>query len=501
MIAAKIERELLGFVPGVERREMKFDDVWQLYNEVSGNRHLLKELIQRGLIDVAELRKMAVKDLEYSLKEGAKDENKLSTQYQQYTASTAQGNSRVAISSQSGEIDPNIPSAPPSEDVEVDEGKIYQQTNNLPFPVDASPSSSDAHLDIIAKYSLQESNWSSHIFKRWPTLITSPRDQSSSTLSSISFSSSSHHTSRGHYSHSNHASSAGAGQERRTLLFRMRLYSSFLMAFIGIPAALISAALNKDAELEDMSFEEALEDGICELSIGPSALVSPMIIRGKCSEFIHRTGTTFDQFVEKNGRILLDEGLIDPSLLSPLFFRDCLQKLSCVDLLDEWYEWPIQRWGKELGLDEKSLRLLSSLSSQLSSARLTFTNDISGYLETQRKDLKRAKKRRAREEEKIASERAKEESSNQSSPSKHGSSTRGSSHPKSSSTNLTSSSSQYSSSSASQSTHPSIERLDAELDLEEMRIQEVYDHNALTAKRRLEESERHINDAWRALFH
>lgn len=67
MVKAKIERELQGYVPGAQVGKLTFDDVWQLYNEVSGHPTLLKEMIQREVIDVATLRALVLEDLEHSL--------------------------------------------------------------------------------------------------------------------------------------------------------------------------------------------------------------------------------------------------------------------------------------------------------------------------------------------------------------------------------------------------------------------------------------------------
>lgn len=465
MMQAKVERELLGYVPGVEKREMKFDDVYQLYTEVSSYSRLLRDLIQREIIDIVELRRMAVRDLEYSLDSGRKsNQNSSSSAASSSAPSSLKSHvSHVVIDP----LDDSIPTAPPHED---DEAETMNQINGVSSSSSLPSSSFSPEIKdtdgILATYSAHDWNNPSNHFKRWPTLEMS----------------SSH-------------------PKKRTLLYRMRLYSAFLIAFVGVPSSLITAALDADSELAAMSFEEAIEEGICDLSLGASPILPSSIIRSKCTHFLSLPSSKFDRFVELNGRLLLEDKIIDASLVAPLFIRDCIQRLSCVDLLDEWYDWPLKGWGKELGLDDKQIRLLSSLHSQLSSSRLHFSSEIDGFRETQRRDLKKAKKRITQEIEKIASEASTQATSNESTShtnDKHASKKkRQSSKP---STTPSAYTEATNSSNSSTAPHPSIERLNAELDLEEMRIQETYDHSALNAKRRLEDSERLINESWKAVL-
>lgn len=490
MMQAKIERELLGYVPGVERREMKFDDAWQLYNEVSGNPHLLKDLIQRGLIDTMALTNLALKDLEYSLNNAPHASNEIhsNTHTKHLTHGPSSSSSHLHSHSSSssssasalithpsttkahGSVndthssshpisheDDSLPSAPPSlefeEEMELNDIIASHNLNNAPN------SEIDATSNIIALHSANALSKSSRHFSRWPTLPALTGKNTHVT---------------------------------RTLIFRMRKYSSFLISHVDIPSAIISAALDADAEMRSMSFEQALDEGACDLIVGSSPLLNPAFIRSKCIEFLSKRTTTFDKFVVHNGRFLLENSIVEPSLVGPLFNRDCIQKLTCVALLDEWYEWPIKAYGKEMGLDEKLIRLLASLSSQLQTARLHFSSEVESYRDTQARDLKKAKKRKAKEVEKllIKVKTEVEAAHKETAGSKNKAKRTTNSHQPPTSVTVQ----------ESLSEHPTMERLDAEFDLEEMRIEETYDHAALGAKRRLENAENHINSSWNALI-
>lgn len=492
MMEAKVERELKGFVSGVERREMKFDDVWQLYNETSGQPRLLLEMIQRGIVDKAVLREMAMKDLEYSL-EG---EEKMRREKGKRSPSLrSQATTRPLPRGLGSVVNPleleGAPSGPPAAEIELEE-EMSKRSENLP----------------VADFATASAFFASVNFSRWPTL--KDKDLMKRTES----------RKRGVvYEH----------EERRSLLKRMGEYSDFLQVVLEIPPSLIAMALNSDLEVAYMSVETLIAEGGRKMAGGELAgrrkgksnasdvpLLSTHLLRSKALESLDHAALTatvsFGDWLEAaDGRWMVDEGILQPADLSFLFARSCLLSLDAVRLLDYWYEWPIKTHGYELGLSQAAMLLLSSLSSQLSSARDTYQRQSLLAHSTSSSQLKQAKIKRDMQLEALEAEKKKNEiqqkqtkSSSSSSSSSHGSKSSSSSHEipithvrPDGSTRVTGISSP---SPSSPSPSPSPERIAAEFDIEEMAVQEKLDRDLTAAKDALDKAEAHINSAWQSLF-
>jgi hypothetical protein len=382
MIAAKIEREIQGFIPGVQMGKLNFDDVWQLYNEVSGHHKLLEEMIQRKMVDVQLLRSIAMADLERSLSNADQTSGK--------------------------------PSGPPAEE---------------DFPVITS-----------------------NAFRRWPGL----RDVGP-----------------------------------RNLVYRILLYGSFMQAYLGVSAAVIQAALRSDGDIIAMTFDQLINANVRQLLTGPNPLFSAEILRYKGVEYIQHRSPTFGGFINSFGKWILDEHIMPASDLAALFQRDCIDKLDAVTLLDTWYEWPIQDYGHSLGISPAQQQVLAALYKQLQVAR-------SGH----QSEAKRSRK--AFDHGVVTAQQNRDRLLGQQPTSIPSSSSQSASssqtneipivHVKNNGTVIVT---------GTEISKPSVtpERLAAEYDLEEMRLQEQMDTELSKSRKSLEDIEKAINDAWKDFLH
>jgi len=417
MIEAKIERELQGYVPDAQVDKLTFDDVWQLYNEVSGHPKLLEEMIQRQVVDVAKLRALALQDLEASLVN--KPEPVTTTMK---------------------------PSAPPMEEESAEQ------------VLGGAKSSIQVHEGIIINNN--SDNNGTHFFGRWPGLsnATAPRN----------------------------------------IIVRIRTYGAFLQAFIGIPHQVLAAALRNDAEVLAMSFDQLINANVRDLLSGPSPLFSAELLRFKAIEYLSLRSPKFETFVNTYGRWLIDEHIIPASDFTLIFNRDCIEALDAVTLLDQWYEWPIKPHGHSLGLSNAALQLLMSLHKQLQVARDSFDTEAKRSKRQYTTEVNRLERRK-----KDALATATTPSTSSISPSasndlgqvpivhvnKNGS------------VKVTGTEQTLASSSSSSASGPSTERVVAEIDGEEMKLQNQLDLDTNRNKKSIETVAQAINDAWRNFLH
>jgi hypothetical protein len=394
MMEAKIERELQGFIPGVQASQLNFDDVWQLYNEVSRHPKLLEEMIQRKIVDVSELRKLAMADLEQSLS---------------HTDQTA-GNPSTK------------PSGPPADET-------------VPFLASKS-------------------------FKRWPDLPDSGP---------------------------------------RHIVYRLLTYGPFLQAYLGISPAVLQAALRSDPDVIDMPFDQLISANVRQLLAGPSPLFDHDIVRYKAQQYLVQRSPTFPLFIASFGKWLFDEHVIPASMLAEQFQRDCIDLLDCVTLLDTWYEWPIQHYGHSLGVTAAQQQLLASLNKQLEVARQAYQSEA----ERNRKKFKTGVSKAQTERDRRLASR--NDSAAASSSSRHSTSHQGTNSTEIPIVHVSSNGTAHVTGNSSDAAFPTppqtVERINADFDSEEMRLQEELDEQLLQGKKSLDEVLAGINEAWRLCLH
>lgn len=391
MVQAKLEREMAGYVPGAQTSRLSFDDMWQLFNEVSRHPKLLQELLQRKLVDVTELRNRALEDLERSLSNG--DQTSQNTGIK--------------------------PSGPP-----VDEGVAIMATQ---------------------------------VFKRWPGL-----------------------------------SDSGP----RHLIHRLVEYGDFLQAFLGIPAAILQAAVRSDPDIKDLTFEQLMASEFRPLLSGSPPLFDHGIVRSKAQLHLTQHNPTFGLFITSFGKWLFTENILSIELLATQFQRDCINALDCVTLLDTWYEWPIQANAHKLDITPAQQQVLASLYAQLQTARNSHQKTSKHNRQTFDSGVKKAQSTR---DQKLKL-RKQAEAGSSSSPA---SSSANSNeipivHVKS---NGSTSVSGFSSSTPPVDAANTEERINAEYDSEEMRLQEELDEKLLSSQKSLDEVVRTINESWSRCLH
>lgn len=189
------------------------------------------------------------------------------------------------------------------------------------------------------------------------------------------------------------------GQEQRTLLLRMQQYGTFLQQRLKIPVSVLQAALAADPTVLAMTFPQLIHNNVKELLRGATPLIAPTFIRHKGIEYLHTVDPKFPTFIASFGHWLIDDQVMQASDFAYIFQRDCLNTLSAVELLEEWYEWPVQHYGHSLGISAPQQRVLDDLYKQLVAAKKDYLSGNHAAQENYDKELKKAKARKRERKE------------------------------------------------------------------------------------------------------
>eukprot|EP01128_Nolandella_sp_AFSM9_P004668 TRINITY_DN2129_c0_g1_i2.p1 TRINITY_DN2129_c0_g1~~TRINITY_DN2129_c0_g1_i2.p1 ORF type:complete len:570 (+),score=122.50 TRINITY_DN2129_c0_g1_i2:71-1780(+) len=149
---------------------------------------------------------------------------------------------------------------------------------------------------------------------------------------------------------------------------RVNLYGVWLVDNAKVKAETVASALDNDPKTLALTFPELVQKGSRKL-LGRK-LISVRALHVPCMSELSRIG--FGKMETKYGRWWLDEGVVTPEDASHYFRIELHGMQNVVDLIEKYWEWPIQKYGSSIEVNVDEYEMLKELHNKLEKGREVF---------------------------------------------------------------------------------------------------------------------------------